>query len=200
MLPSAREILKLPPTRRGQLLVLIGVVVFVIGLVTLVRFLIGLVPDFKNFGKPLVSNNIKTMEVLGIDKANFNYLIPGKSDAWSYDETSPAFDSTTGVVKYAMKMKFSQVNVTISQQKFPEKLESRKSDKFMSFVTSSNPSRSQDVGRGTVFFMAALENGAPANGADTIIFATDDVLMFGRAGRVIGYDAWANMLATMKPH
>jgi hypothetical protein len=46
--------------------------------------------------------------------------------------------------------------------------------------------------------MSALQNGSPAKGADTIIYATDNVLLFGRSSAILGYDAWAKLLASLK--
>jgi hypothetical protein len=54
------------------------------------------------------------------------------------------------------------------------------------------------VGRGTLYYLPALSNGAPAAGADTVIYATNEVLLFGRAERVVGYDGWSKLMGAMK--
>lgn len=189
---------------RRQLKKIVGValigVVFVVGLMTVLQKVGSWLPDVASLTHPKQSPNIKTTEVLDVKKADFPYLVPGKDDAWKYDATSPVYDKTTGVVKYAVRLNYTQVDITFSQQKMPDALKPRDSAKFTGFINNANPARSQNTGRGTVYFLAALQNGAPANGADTVIFATDDVLMFGKAGRVVGYDAWTKLLGTMKPH
>jgi hypothetical protein len=80
----------------------------------------------------------------------------------------------------------------------PDELKGQKSPKFMEFIQSSNVVRSQQAGDGTVYYVAALQNGAQANGATSVIYVTDKILMFGRAGGLVGYDAWASMLSQMR--
>jgi hypothetical protein len=175
-------------------------VIFVVGLVTVWEKIQSSLPDLSNLTRPTKSGNVKNYELANIKDAKFPYLVPGKNAAWEYDEKTIAYDKAKDVVKYVVRLNNSHANVTFSQQKFPKDLESRKSPKFMAFVNDSSPTRSQDTGRGTVYFLSSLENGVESTkGADTVIFVTDDVLMFAKAGRIVGYDGWSQLLATMRP-
>jgi hypothetical protein len=175
-------------------------VVFLVGFITVLEKIQGSLPDLSQITQPKKSGNVKNYEVANVRDAKFPYLVPGKNAAWEYDEKTIAYDKAKDVVKYGVRLNNSQANVTFSQQKFPKDLESPKSPKFMAFVNDSNPTRSQDTGRGTVYFLSSLENGVETTkGADTIIFVTDDVLMFAKAGRIVGYDGWSQLLATMRP-
>lgn len=172
-------------------------------------FAIGLVTVLQKIGNQVTTvvqthgnsaSNVKQVDVLSVDRADFDYFVPASSDAWKFDAKTAVFDKTSGVVKYGVQLTYAGITVTISQQKFPDALKPRSSSKFSNFVDSFNPSRTQDSGRGTVYFKATLQNGAAANGSDTVMYATDDVLMFAQAGSVLGYDAWSKLLTAMQPH
>jgi len=132
--------------------------------------------------------------------ANFSYLMPSNDDAWTMQASTETYDASKGLVKYEVKLKNAGTVVTISQQAMPSTLMPRDSAAFNEFVESNKPTRSMDAGSGKAYFLPALQNGVPANGADTVIFATNEVLMFGRAERVVGYDGWTKLLSTMKPY
>lgn len=185
---------------RPRELVGVGLVggIFLIGALTVWQRVSHQVQGLVDSGK--TSGNVQTVNVLDVDRANFGYYIPGTSDAWKFDKSKAVFDKTSGIVKYPVTLTYASTTVNITQQKFPDNLKPRDSGKFQNFIDSANPVRSQDAGKGRLYFMAALQNGAPANGSDTIIYATDDVLMFGRASTVLGYDAWAKLIASMHPH
>jgi hypothetical protein len=146
------------------------------------------------------ARNVKTVDVLNVNRADFDYYVPGSSDAWKFDQKSAAYDQVSKIVKYNVHLNYSGASIAVTQQRLPDQLKPRGSDKFINFIDSANPSRSQGTGKGTLYFMATLQNGAPASGSDTVIFATDDVLMFARAGTVVGYDTWSKLIATMHPH
>ena len=134
-----------------------------------------------------------------IDQAGFNYLLPGGDSAWTLDTQSETYDSDKKVVKYALKLTNADTAVTISEQVMPAELLPRGSAAFMTFVNSNKPAVSMDLGSGSLYFLPALENGVPAAGADTIIYATDNVLLFGKAERVVGQSAWTKLIGEMKP-
>jgi hypothetical protein len=131
-----------------------------------------------------------------IQKATFEYLLPGYSSGWKMDDDSKAYVPSKSIVKFNLLL--GATATTITEQMLPPALAPRQSAAFQSFVMGSKVSRSQDVGSGTLYFLPALQNGAPANGADTIIYATDEVLMFGRSGSVVGYDKWVKLFESMK--
>jgi len=141
----------------------------------------------------------KLTVVKDASKAGFDFLVPTASNDWQFDVKSPVFDASKGVVNYKVKLADGS-NVTISQQPMPDELKPWDSSaKFNQFINVSNVTMSEPVGNGKVYFRAALTNGAPANGATSVIYATDDILMFGQAGEVLGYDKWAKLLEAMKP-
>jgi hypothetical protein len=134
-----------------------------------------------------------------IDNANFKYLVPGTDPAWTFDDKQTAFDQGKGLVKYAVKLNNANLEATITQQEMPLKLKPRGSKDFLAFIDGLKPTRSTDAGKGKLYYLPALKNGAPANGSDTVVYATDDILMFGRSDGVLGYDAWAKLMETMQP-
>ncbi len=183
----------------------VGVVagVFVVGLVVIVRGLWTAVPEVVKTAtsKPSPTAANKLGEVTTINNASFGYLIPGKDASWLFDDKSTAYDDAHGVVKYLVKLTYAQVEVTISQQAMPGELAPRGSDKFNAFINDSKAVRSQDAGPGKIYFLPTLENGAPSStSADTVIYATDNILMFGRANRAVRYGVWAQLLASMHAH
>lgn len=195
-----RPVRKSSGSAKKRVLLALAGVVFVVGLFTVVQKVASWLPSLAKPHKT-ATGNVKVNNSLEIKKADFNYLVPGTDDAWTFDEGSVAFDSSTGVVKYAVKMKYSGATVTFSQQTMPGEFKPRQTNnKFMAFINSANPTRSQDAGEGTVYFLAAMQNGAAANGADTVIYATDDILMFGKTGQIVGYDGWAKLVGSMQPH
>lgn len=177
------------------------VMVFLVGLVTVLQKISGSLPDISKLINPPKTGNVQQFDAATIKDANFTYLVPRKSESWEFDESTAAYDKQKDVVKYGVTLNNAQVNVVFSQQKFPEDLKPRKSNKFMAFINDSNPTRSQDAGEGTVYFLSSLENGVPTtDGTNTIIYATDDILMFGKAGKLVGYDGWVELLTAMGPH
>jgi hypothetical protein len=194
--------MRLPRLRIWQTVAL-GLVagIFVVGLLATLRTAGSLVPPsplFKNQGQADKQGQVG--QVTSVTNAKFNYLIPGNDATWTFDSRSPVYDQTTAVVKYAVPLKFSGNTVTVSQQKLPPDFKDRSGAKFKAFMDGMHPVRVVDAGRGSVYFLPALQNGAPANGADTVIFVTDDVLLFGKTGSVIGFDGWTKLMATMHPH
>jgi hypothetical protein len=141
----------------------------------------------------------KDSQLTTIDNANFKYLVPGTDEAWTFDDKQTAFDQGKGLVKYAVKMNNANIEATITQQELPMKLKPRGSQEFLGFIDGLKPTRSTDAGKGKLYYLPALKNGAPANGSDTVVYADDAILMFGRSDGVLGYDAWAKLMGTMKP-
>lgn len=144
------------------------------------------------------SSSPKIGVVHDVKDAPFNFLVPGANAAWTYDTSSQRFDPDKGVMQYGVKLTYSNDVVTISQQLMPDELKPVKSDKFMAFINSSNVVRSQQAGPGTLYFIGMNQVGGSAPGTDAVIYATDDILLFGRTGSVVGYDAWAGLMASMK--
>ena len=136
-----------------------------------------------------------------LSAANFHYLVPGKSANWSMVDGQSAYDSAKGIVKYQVTFANAKISASITQQVFPDQLKPRGGDKFLSFINNTKPTRSADVNSGTLYFLPMLKNGAPTtDGTDTVIFARDDVLMFGQAQGLLGWDAWTQMMASMQKH
>ncbi len=179
--------------------------VFVVGLLTVAH---GLISDlhwpWASAGRVGQAQQLqgKTDEVTSIDNAKFSYLVPARDAQWQFDSSSTAYDQAKGIVKYLVTIKQGSVGVTISQQAMPADLRPRGSGKFAAFINNLKATRSQDAGSGKAYFLLALENGAPADGSDTVVYATDDILMFGRSGSILDYDVWAKLLASMQkaPH
>jgi hypothetical protein len=182
---------------RGQVIALaLAGLVFVVGFVEVARE-VGSVTGWLAKSAKHGTNSGKNGKVTTINNAKFDYLVPEQGGDWKFDDDKTAYDQAKGVVKYTATLQSVNVDVTISQQVMPEELKPRGSAKFEGFIKDAKPTTSQKAGDGTVYFLPALENGAPANGSDIIIYATDDRLLFGRAGRVLGYDVWAKLLAGM---
>jgi hypothetical protein len=138
---------------------------------------------------------------IAISAAKFNYLIPGKSAAWKMEDSQTAYDPAHAIVKYQVTFINAKLDAVITQQVFPDQLKPRRGDKFTAFINSSKPTRSADVNSGTVYFLPALQNGQlSASGTDTVIFARNDVLIFGQAHGILGWDAWTQMMASMQKH
>ncbi len=186
---------------------MLGGLVFVVGSVTLAQQVGGVVSHIANG----VVSHQKTYANTGTTAANgpdaptdvsnakFDYLVPGKSDAWKMNDGQTAYDPDKGIVKYEVTFTNAKVAATVTQQVFPDQLKPRGGDAFRAFVAKSNPSRSADVNGGTVYFLQFLQNGAPSSdGTNTVIFARDDVLMFGQARGMLGYDAWTKMMASLQ--
>jgi hypothetical protein len=181
---------------RGQLIgMAVAAVVLALGLSEAARE-VGLVFPKRVHTQPAAN---KTGQVTSIDNADFAYLAPKTDPDWTFDAKQTAFDQTKGVVQYKVTFNNDGVSVTISQQVMPEQLKPRGSEKFIGFVRDQKPMRSQEVGEGTVYYLPALQNGAPApDGSDTIMFATDDILLFGRASVVVKSAEWTKLLGSLK--
>jgi hypothetical protein len=182
-------------------------VIFLVGVTTLVQQVGGYVSKFVQnrvtHEKTYASNSGAggPDQPASISGANFDYLIPGKSANWTMSSDQTAYDPAKGIVKYEVTFNNAKVNAAISQQVFPDQLKPRDGDKFSKFIENSKPSRSADVNSGTLYFLPYLKNGSPAqDGTDTVIFARDDVLMFGQSQGMLGWDAWTQMMASMKKH
>jgi hypothetical protein len=131
-------------------------------------------------------------------KAVFPYLVPKPNSAYQFDPESTLFDQTKGIVKYNVILKDKNTKITISQQKLPEELRPvPDSAKFNQFILASNVNYSLSIAGGKVFFRMAQQNGAPASGATTVIFATNDVLLFGQSGDILSYEKWSKLLGEM---
>jgi hypothetical protein len=200
---------KYEATSKRRRLTMAGVAVLVlvivgIGLNTIVSgFMVG---RHKAPGKaaksPAAQTAGKTAEgdKLGnISEAGFGYLVPDDSPSWTLDVPSETYDSNKGVAKYNLKLGSNDTAVTISQQSMPAQLLPRTSAAFTAFVEGNKPTLSVEAGDGTLYFLPALQNGVQASGSDTVIYATDSVLMFGKSERVVGPTDWAKLMSMMKP-
>jgi hypothetical protein len=194
--------------RRRLLIAGISVAVLVVIGVGLNTILSGIMKGHKaGSGKPAAAGSGAVTTAKGgpgdslsnITDASFGYLLPGASSAWTVQGGSKTYDSKKGLVKYNVKLTNAGTLVTVSQQVMPADLLPRDSAAFNQFMESNKPTRSADAGGGKLYFLPALQNGSPAAGADTVIFATDNVLLFGRAESVVGWDGWTKMMAAMKP-
>ncbi|HEY2003905.1 MAG TPA: hypothetical protein VGH44_02210 [Candidatus Saccharimonadia bacterium] len=179
----------------------------VLALLLVVGFvnLVGEVASLLHIHLPSISlNNQKVQQgtltvVKDASKASFTFWVPAASPDWTFDPKSPVFDASRGVVDYQMKLTGGTI-VTISQQVMPDELKPwDTSAKFNQFISQSNVTMSEPAGKGKAYFRTTLTNGVPANGADTVIYANDDILMFGQAGEILSYDKWAKLLAAMMP-
>jgi hypothetical protein len=132
----------------------------------------------------------------GAAQSPFDYLAPAAEDDWKYDSSATVFDASKGVVNYKVQLTDGG-GVIMSQQQMPAELKPQTSAKFTQFILANNVAQSRSSGKGTVYFQPALTNGSPANGATTVIYATDDILMFGRATAVLPYDKWVKLLGGM---
>jgi len=187
--------------KKWQVVIVIMAVVLVVGVGALMQEVLALL----HVHLPSISLNHQKVQqstltvVKDASKAGFDFLVPAPSTDWTFDPKSPVFDASKGVVDYQLKLA-SGTDVTISQQVTPDELKPvDTSTKFNQFIMNSNVSLSQPVGKGKAYFRAAMSNGAPANGADTVIYATDNILMFGQAGEILPYDKWTKLLAAMVP-
>jgi hypothetical protein len=175
-------------------------IVFIVGLYTVAHGLIsGLRWPWAGGIYILQQSQTGGNEVSAISDANFNYLVPAKDAAWKFDATSTAFDPQKGIVKYLVTLTQGGVGVTLSQQVMPSELKPRGSSKFMAFINSVKATRSQDIPGGTMYSLPALSNGAPTtNSADTVVYATNDILMFGRSDYVVDDSVWAKLLGSLQ--
>lgn len=193
--------MKFSQMSRGQFLgVMAAGIVFVVGAITVVQQ----VGKFTTRAAKTVltatsSNSNPSSTSTGASGVNFAYLVPSQSADWTFDSTQIVFESDKGLVKYSVGLTNAKVSVTITQQSLPSKLRPKGSSEFEAFIAGAKPTRSTVAGLGTVYYLPALKNGSTANGSDTIVFATNDILMFGRSDSVLGYDAWAKLLAAMAP-
>lgn len=134
-----------------------------------------------------------------VSQIDFGYLTPKLDPNWDYDAGSLAYDAAKGVVRYSLKFHHNNVGVVITEQAMPSQLMPRTSDAFTAFLTENKVFRSQDVGKGTIYFLPAMKNGVLGGGADTVIFATDSILLFGKADSFVGFDPWLELMAAMQP-
>jgi hypothetical protein len=66
------------------------------------------------------------------------------------------------------------------------------------FMDQEKPASDQAAGDGTVYYLPALLNGVQApDGSDTIIYATDNILMFAKAGVIVKSAEWTKLLNSM---
>lgn len=185
-----RRYMKWPVVLGGML----GLAIFGVGLATV---LWGAGSAAEPLVKVVRGQDADTPGAVTYNNAAFPYLVPKHKD-WDFKSDSVVFDQGKGVVKYQVVLKDPSLPVVISQQVMPSELKPQTSAKFNQLVLSSNVVRSQEAGKGKVYFQAALTNGAQANGATNVMYATDDILLFGHAPMVMGYDKWAELLSSME--
>lgn len=136
-----------------------------------------------------------------VSSANFDYLLPSSNSAWTVATSQIAYDPAHAIVKYDVTFTNAKVVATITQQVFPQQLSPRTGANFTAFINNSKPTRSLDENGGTLYFLPALRNGVLASdGTDTVIFARDDVLMFGQAQSILGWAAWTQIMGSMQKH
>jgi hypothetical protein len=174
----------------------------IVGSVLLLSILVGGVIFATKLSPKVASGSKSSDKITAVNeptKAVFPYLVPKTDPAWEYNSDSTVFDQTKGIIKYKMTLNGTNTTVTISQQKLPEELKPiPNSAKFNAFIIASNVNYSQPVGAGKAYFRVAQQNGAPARGATTVIFATNDVLLFGQSGSILDYDKWSKLLGSMQ--
>jgi hypothetical protein len=178
--------------------------VLAVAAVVLVVFAVGLVTIIKGMGsaaapaiKVVKGKDAKVQGMaVGAGNAKFTYLTPSHAD-WDFDVNSVVYDEIKEVVKYQLMLRGADLPVVISQQKMPEDLKPITGAKFNQFILSSNVVRSETVVGGKIHYQAALVNGAQTNGATTVIYATDEVLLFAHAPAVMAYEKWALLLGSM---
>jgi hypothetical protein len=177
----------------ATVVVLLGI--FAVGLVTMVR---GLGAAVAPVAKVVTGRDSSAQgAATTIGHAKFAYLIPKNRD-WELQSNSVVYDEGKGVVRYQLMLKDADLPLVMSQQVMPDELKPQTGAKFDQLVLASNVVRSQAAGKGKVYFEAALTNGVQANGATNVIYATDDILMFGHAPTVLAYDKWVALMASME--
>lgn len=130
-------------------------------------------------------------------RAPFRYLAPKTDAAWNAALDAKYYDGATGALKYVVTLKQGNVLVAISQQNMPEKLKPRGSANFMAMINDAKITNSRDIGQDTLYFIPALMNGVPANGATTVIYATDSILLFGKSDSVVSFDNWEKLIKSL---
>ena len=131
---------------------------------------------------------------------NFPYLVPAGDAAWLSEDDKKQTDPTKGVITYPLTFLQNNTQVIVSQQQLPADLQPLDSDKFKAFIKDQNPVRDQEIGDGKLYFLPAMQNGQPANGASTVIYATSDILLFARANEIVDWKDWAKLMAAMSPN
>ncbi len=128
----------------------------------------------------------------------FTYLSPKSDPAWGYHPDTIVYDAKAGVAKYLLAFKDNGgFNVTLSQQQMPATLKPRTSANFKQLITDAKASKSFDVGLGTVYLVPAFSGPGSVVGSATAIFATDDILMFGRTDQVTSDANWTKIFQAM---
>jgi hypothetical protein len=155
-------------------------------------------PQIVGQGKVVAGQKSARVETAKISEAKFDYLVPADDGVWISDPAGEVYDVTTGVVKYGIQRQGKSTTIAVSQQVFPSALESRQSEKFTNFTKQYKVVTNRVAGKGTAYFMPALENGQPSTGTDTAIFANDKILMFARSNSILSYEDWVGLLASMK--
>jgi hypothetical protein len=148
--------------------------------------------------KPVVKGRQASVgKAAAINSANFDFLTPGPNKAWTFDPASVVTDDQKGLVKYTVHLTNADVDVIVTQQTLPGELAPRTSDRFQQFIRDQKATISQPVGDGMLYFVPALMNGQPADGTDTVIYANDKILLFGRGAKFVGTGAWVGLMRAM---
>jgi hypothetical protein len=180
---------------RGKFVGLIAAAgVFVVGAVTVVHTL-GAVTG--KLAKEVTSKPVG--QVASVQNANFSYWVPGSDTDWTYDPKSIAVDSQHGVITYAVKFAGGDVTqAKISQQRMPDPLKPVGGVSWKHFIQQEKPVTNQSAGDGTIYYLPALANGTQvSDGSDTIIFASDDILLFGQSTGVLKAAQWSKLIGSM---
>jgi hypothetical protein len=153
----------------------------------------------------LVSTTVKvdthTSQAQVVHNANFNYLVPGPDADWSFDQKTVAQDQTKGLVEYKVQWVNLATTVTVSQQQLPAQLKPRDGNKFAGFIGDQKPAKSEDVGLGKAYYLPFMVNDELSDtSTNRVIYATDDILMFGQSNRQLSYDLWSRLLLSMQSH
>ena len=168
-----------------------------VGLVNLVQETVELVTHGKKPGQ----QPAKLTVVNDAKKSSFDFLVPGEGKDWEFDPKSPVFDASKGVVNYKLSIHdgISKLNATVSQQEMPEELKSENSPALNRLLSQSNVVVSVPVGDGKLYFEKAIVQGGSSSGvANTVIYASKDILMFGQAGGLVSYATWQELMGSMK--
>ena len=170
--------------------------VFVVGAITVVR---GIGAVTGHLAKVVTGGSTLAGKVSIVQNANFAYWVPGSDPGWTYDPKSKAVDPAHGVITFAVNFTGSpQIKVKISQQQMPDTLKPVGGGSWKHFIDQEKPVTDQPVGDGTIYYLPSLVNGVQASdGSDTIIFASDDILMFGRASEVTKSAQWSKLIDSM---
>ena len=170
--------------------VILASAVFCVGAVTLLKIVSSVTGKLAKD----VTGGTTAGKLSVVKNAAFAYWVPGSDPAWTFDPRSKVVDQAHGVITYAITFASGSVPVKVSQQQMPEALKPVGGSAWKRFIDQEKPITDQPVGDGTIYYLPALANGTQvSDGSDTIIFSSDNILMFGQAGSILKSAQWSSL-------